>query len=101
MWPGLKSIEDVVTRLDEIERGMEDADAPLTAWGFDPIHFGGQRMERGDLDQVSTRRLVAITHASGHVMGVSGVALYRAGLTPDTDLDGLCAMPPGSPAASC
>ena len=97
MWPGLKSIEQVVARLGEIERGMEDADAPLTAWGFDPIYFGGRRMVRGDLDQVSTLRPVAITHASGHIMNVNGVALHRAGLTQDTDLDGLVRDAAGQP----
>jgi len=97
IWPGLKSIEEVVARLREIERGMEDADVPLTAWGFDPIYFGGRRMVRSDLDQVSTRRPVAITHASGHIMNVNGVALHRAGLTQDTDLDGLVRDAAGQP----
>ncbi len=97
IWPGLKSIEEVVARLGEIERGMESADAPLTAWGFDPIYFGGRRMVRADLDQVSTRRPVAITHASGHIMNVNGVALHRAGLTQDTDLDGLVRDAAGQP----
>ena len=97
IWPGLKGIEEVVARLQEIERATEDPDAPLTAWGFDPIYFGGRRMNRADLDQVSTRRPVAITHASGHIMNVNGIVLHRAGLTGDTDLDGLARGPDGQP----
>jgi len=97
IWPGLKSIEEVVARLQDIERAMGDADSPLTAWGFDPIYFGGRRMNREDLDQVSTQRPVAITHASGHIMNVNGAVLDRAGLTGDTDLDGLARGPDGQP----
>ena len=97
VWPGLKSIADVVARLQEIERGMADADAPLTAWGFDPIYFGGRRMVRGDLDEVSARRPVVITHASGHIMNVNGVALHRAGFNQHTDLDGLGRDAAGQP----
>lgn len=33
IWPGLKGIEEVVARLQEIERATEDPDAPLTARG--------------------------------------------------------------------
>jgi len=97
IWPGLKSIGEVVARLQEIERAMGDADAPLTAWGFDPIYFGGRRMDRADLDQVSTSRPVVVTHASGHIMNVNAVVLHRAGLTQNTDLDGLVRGAGGQP----
>ncbi len=97
IWPGLKGITEVVARLQEIECATEDPDAPLTAWGFDPIYFGGRRMDRADLDQVSARRPVVVTHASGHIMNVNAVVLHRAGLTRDTDLDGLARDAAGQP----
>ncbi|MDQ2804445.1 MAG: amidohydrolase, partial [Pseudomonadota bacterium] len=97
LWPGLRNIEAVVQRLEEVERGMADPDAPLTAWGFDPIYFDGRRMVRADLDRVSTRRPVVITHASGHIMNVNGVVLNRAELTRSTDLDGLVRDAAGEP----
>ena len=50
---GLKSIDDVVTRLREIDAARADKTAPLIAWGFDPIFFEGRRMSKSDLDQVS------------------------------------------------
>ncbi len=84
--PGLKSIEAVVDRLQQL--AAEDA-GPLTAWGFDPIYFRARRMVRADLDAVSDTRPVVITHASGHIMNVNSVALRLAGLSDDTDFDGL------------
>ena len=89
LWPGLKGIDAVVQRLQQAEAALEDPAAAVTAWGFDPIYFGGRRMIRSDLDSVSTTRPVVITHASGHIMNVNGVALHRAGFTQTTDLDGL------------
>jgi len=89
MWPGLKSIDSVVERLRQHEKRMTDADAPVSGWGFDPIFFGGRRMNRGDLDRVSTRRPVLILHASGHIMNANGVVLDRTGYNRDFNLDGL------------
>ncbi|MEZ5729808.1 MAG: amidohydrolase [Burkholderiaceae bacterium] len=81
-WPGNPSIEAVVERLQrqarETERG--DADAPVTGWGVDPIHYGSRRISRADLDAVSTERPVGILHASGHIINVNTRALEMAGL---------------------
>ena len=95
--PGLKSIGEVVARLREAERAMPEADAPVTAWGFDPIYFGGRRMVSGDLDEVSRERAVVVTHASGHIMNLNGVAMGMAGFGRETDLDGLVRDESGEP----
>ena len=95
--PGLKSIGEVVARLQEAERAMPEADAPVPAWGFDPIYFGGRRMVSGDLDEVSTRRAVVVTHASGHIMNLNSLAMGLAGFGRDTDLDGLVRDESGEP----
>jgi predicted amidohydrolase YtcJ len=84
--PGLKNIEAVVERLRAAAPASNDA---ITAWGFDPIYFRGRRMTFADLDAVSLDRPVVITHASGHIMNVNTAALRQAGLSADTDLDGL------------
>ena len=83
---GLKSIEAVAERLRTASTGSNGA---ITAWGFDPIYFRGRRMNVADLDAVSQDRPVVITHASGHIMNVNTVALRQAGLSKETDLDGL------------
>ena len=89
LWPGLKSIDAVVERLQQHEATLADPDLPVTAWGFDPIFFAGRRMHQGDLDRVSTRRPVLILHASGHIMNANGVVLDRAGYSAEANLDGL------------
>ncbi|MBL8385052.1 MAG: amidohydrolase [Burkholderiales bacterium] len=80
VWPGARSIDAVVARLAEAARALPAPDAPLVAWGFDPIYFGGRRCERGDLDRVSDTRPVAVLHASMHIINANSPALARAGL---------------------
>ncbi len=87
--PGLRSIEAVVERLKALLPPATGNAAPLTAWGFDPIYFRGRRMVRADLDAVATDRPIVLTHASGHIMNVNTRALEVAGLSRETDLDGL------------
>ena len=93
MVAGLRSIEAVVARL----LALPPDEAPLTAWGFDPIYFRGRRMVLADLDAVSPTRPIVVTHASGHIMNVNTAALRLAGLSADTDLDGLVRDAAGEP----
>jgi hypothetical protein len=79
VWPGLKSIEAMVERLQQAEAGFTDPARPVVAWGFDPIYFGERRVTRHDLDQVSTERAVAVMHASGHITNANTRALELAG----------------------
>ena len=80
VWSGLKSIDEVVARLRETEKDIEDPDAPLLGWGLDPIYMGNVRMTRADLDRVSSSRPVGIMHASGHILNVNTRGLELAGL---------------------
>ena len=86
---GLKSIEAVVARLQEVERGLTDPAAPVIGWGFDPIFFDGRRMTAADLDAVSSTRMVRVGHVSGHIQKVNSLVLERAGFSRDSNLDGL------------
>jgi predicted amidohydrolase YtcJ len=80
VWSGLKSIDDVVGRLSEEERKLEDPSTPLTGWALDPIYMDNRRVTRHDLDRVSSSRPIGILHASGHIMNVNTKALELAGL---------------------
>lgn len=95
VWPGLKDIPGVVARLREV--AAEKPEGSITAWGFDPIYFGGRRMERADLDEVSQTRPVVVTHASGHIMNLNSVAMALAGFDRANDLDGLVRDAAGVP----
>jgi predicted amidohydrolase YtcJ len=96
-WEGLASIGAVVSRLREAEATMSDPDAPLFAWGFDPIFFDGRRMLHTDLDQVSTQRPVIVMHQSCHLLNVNSVAMQRAGISAATDVDGVVKTAGGEP----
>ena len=80
VWSGLKSIDDVVGRLSEEERKLEDPSTPLTGWALDPIYMDNRRVTRHDLNRVSSTRPIGILHASGHIMNVNTKALELAGL---------------------
>jgi predicted amidohydrolase YtcJ len=80
VWPGARSIDEVVARLAQEETKLADAKTPLTGWGLDPIYFDNRRMTRADLDRVSKDRPIGIMHASFHILNVNTKALELAGL---------------------
>ncbi len=80
VWAGAKTVDDVVARMAETERAMDDPDAPLLGWGLDPIYMNNVRVTRQDLDRVSATRPVGIMHASGHILNVNTRGLELAGL---------------------
>ena len=69
----------------------------VMGWGFDPIFFGGRRMVAADLDRVSATRPVIVMHQSGHIVNVNSEALRRAGITRDTNVQGLVRDANGEP----
>ena len=80
VWAGLGSIDAVVGRLGEAAEALEDPAAPLAGWSLDAIYYGGRRVNRHDLDRVSTERAVGVLNASGHILNVNTKALELAGL---------------------
>lgn len=96
-WRGLDSIDAVVAALKEAEAKMDDAEAPLYAWGFDPIYFTGRRMIVSDLDAVSGTRPVMVLHSNGHLLNVNSVILSRAGIDRSTNIEGVIKDGNGEP----
>jgi len=94
---GLATIDDVVARLQRADAELGDADTPLVAWGFDPIYFGGRRMDRHDLDKVSATRPVLVIHASFHLLNVNSVVLKNGGITAATNVAGVVKDADGQP----
>ncbi len=80
MWPGLKSINAVIERLGEAAHALEDPTTPLAGWSLDAIYYGERRVNRHDLDKVSTERPIGVLNASGHILNVNTTALERADL---------------------
>ncbi|MES1926219.1 amidohydrolase [Salinisphaera sp. T31B1] len=87
LWPGLKSPEAVQDRLAEhVSQG--DSEAPLVAWGLDPVYFDDAIIDRRLLDAVSETRPIVVIHASLHVMFVNSATIARANLH-DLDMEGI------------
>jgi len=78
VWEGVKSIEEVLERLKQSEAKLIDSETPLPAWSLDPIYFDNERVNRQDLDKVSSTRPVGVMHASGHILNVNSKALELA-----------------------
>ena len=95
--PGLKSIDKVVERFRAAAAGDTGPDDAAMGWGFDPIFFGGRRMVAGDLDRVSATRPVIVMHQSGHIVNVNSEAMRRAGISRDTNVQGLVRDASGEP----
>ena len=68
VWPGLKSIDAIIGRLREAADRLDDPAMPLAGWSLDAIYYGGRRVNRHDLDRVSTERAVGVLNASGHIL---------------------------------
>ena len=86
---GVRDVDAIVARLREAEAVMTDPDAPLFAWGFDPLHIGSRKLAREDLDRVSTTRPVMVIHASFHISNVNTFVLERTQLLRATDISGV------------
>jgi predicted amidohydrolase YtcJ len=86
---GLKNIAEVTARLREIEAAMPRDGKPLLAWGFDPIYFGGRRMELDDLDKVTTERPVLVIHSNFHVLNVNSPVLRAANIDRRSNVHGV------------
>lgn len=78
IWPGARSIADVIERLRAAEANLPTSAPSLIGWGLDPIYYGNRRCARADLDAVSTTRPVAVMHASGHIINANSAALQLA-----------------------
>ncbi|WP_439121828.1 amidohydrolase [Marivita sp.] len=96
LWTGLSSLDDVVTRLSEIEKTLP-TDAPLIGWGFDPIFLPDDRLSRAHLDKVSTTRPIAILFSNFHLMCVNSAALDLVGYSEATNVEGVVKGPNGAP----
>ena len=89
LWPGCTTFDAVVERLSEADRMLADPDEPLLAWGLDPIFWPGERLDRRQLDTVSTTRRIFVTHSNMHLATVNSVLMEVEGITPDTVAEGV------------
>ena len=89
VWPGCKSIDEVVARLREADDAMIDPDQIMLCWGLDPIYLTGERLVGRHLDAVSERRQIFILHASGHLATVNSAVIHHDNITADNPTPGI------------
>jgi len=95
-WKGVGTIEAVLDRMKSADRELP-AGEPLVAWGFDPIFLMDRRPDKGDFDQVSATRPIAVMHSNFHLMTVNSAALELANYTADLEVDGIARDADGEP----
>ena len=93
----LRNMDEVLERLRQVDKDMDNQEEPLFAWGFDPIYYNSERMTVKDLDSVSTTRCIIIMHTSGHLLNVNSLLLQRAGIDSSTQVHGVFKDEEGNP----
>lgn len=96
MWRGMTDICAVVSGLKDYAAHLPE-DAPLIAWGFDPIFLPSERLNRGHLDEISQDRPIAVIFSNFHLMCVNSRALEMAGYGRETNAEGVVKGPDGLP----
>ena len=89
LWPGLTDIDEVIAGLKRAEAEMDDPAAPLFAWGFDPIFFDSERLNKHHLDEVSSTRPVVVQHSNFHLLTANSAALELAQYSRETNIEGV------------
>lgn len=97
LWPGAKSLVEVIETLIAVESEMTDPAEPLLAWGLDPIYFSGERLLAKHLDRVSETRPILVYHASAHLATVNTALLRHEEITRDTPTPGVSRDEYGEP----
>ncbi|MFZ1815034.1 MAG: amidohydrolase [Rhizobiaceae bacterium] len=95
-WPGLTNIDEVIFGLKNAAAGLQK-DAPLIAWGFDPIFLPTERLNRRHLDAVSTDRPIVVLHSNFHLMTVNSAALAMVGYNRESNAEGIVRDRDGEP----
>jgi len=97
VWPGCRTLEEVLDRLREADAALDDPAATLWAWGLDPIYFPGERLVAEHLDRVSEHRSIFVIHASLHLATVNTALMEHAGITAETLAEGVPKDGAGNP----
>lgn len=95
-WPALTDVDAVIGRLRQAEAALAP-DEPLVAWGFDPIFLPSRRLNRHDLDAVSSTRPIAVIHSNFHLLTANSAALALARYDAGTNIEGVDKDADGQP----
>ena len=86
---GCQTFDELLDLLRRLDAGLDDPDASLIVWGFDPIYFPGERLAARHLDLVSTTRPICVVHASLHLITVNTALMQREGFSEGCEVEGV------------
>lgn len=95
-WEGVTSIAQMQQRLQDEANKLPNC-APLVGWGFDPVYFDGERLDKRALDAAVFDRPVVVFHASLHVLSVNSAMLQLSGLAQHAGIEGIMLGDDGLP----
>lgn len=95
LWTGITSVDEMIERMKAAMAKLPEGE-PLVCWGFDPLFFDGDSLNRHHLDKASAERPIAVMHQSFHLMTVNSMALEMAGYDAGTKVEGVARLPDGS-----
>lgn len=96
LWSGNQNLEQIQNKLQEYERQLPPGE-PLIAWGFDPVYFEGERLEKTVIDAVVPDRPVVVFHANLHLMTINSQMLAKTSLSQNADIEGVMLGQDGKP----
>jgi len=96
VWAGISTVEELIDRMKTAIEALPEG-KPLYCWGFDPLFFAGERLNRRHLDQAAIDRPIAVMHQSFHLMTVNSQALSLAAYDSNTNAEGVVRFPDGTP----
>ena len=85
---GYTNITEIQQRLRSFAEDKPSYE-PIIAWGFDPVYFNEQRLDRYIIDEAVKDRPVVILHANLHLMTVNSAMLALTTLNNDTEIEGV------------
>ena len=95
-WPGVADEDSLIERLRDIADRTSEGE-PIYGWGYDPGSAEGRRLDRELLDLVYQKHPIGVRHSSGHVLTVNSLALERAKINRDTNIEGIIRRNDGEP----
>ncbi|MDR9825621.1 amidohydrolase [Vibrio sp. FNV 38] len=93
---GTSSYEELKQRITSVAEKQTTTE-PIVCWGFDPIYFSGERLNRKDLDEACSNFPVVIIHANFHVMTVNTLMLEKIGMSKLDTVEGVLKDKAGFP----
>ena len=88
LWPANQNLKAIQQSL-QVQAKQLPPNEPLIAWGFDPVYFEGERLDKHVIDEVVADRPVIIFHANLHLMTVNSTMLSQTTLAQNTDIEGV------------